>query len=245
MTTVNVPRTLQDNTLDPTLTALSTLSLLNIRLSRLEYLFTGTTTTQDETSQPSAILQKISHDKSIDIPSQLRDLESRLANLKHMDGLPGSLIRMIDSLRREYPEIFPEVASRRTATFEPQTQEQPVSTSELSHRANEILSHASLYTSTSSRLQTLQTLRIPPASQSANIVEQAPRIARLRERQEELNEQIIDLTARSANVLEWWVKVGVQGMGEVWEDWEDRVAVCERFVKVYERRAKEERGDIG
>ncbi|KAJ9657368.1 hypothetical protein H2198_004379 [Neophaeococcomyces mojaviensis] len=239
------PPKLQDDTLDPTLTALSTLSLLNVRLSRLEFLLTGTTTTQDGLSQPSVLLRDISRNKHNDIPSQLHTLEIRLANLKRMDGLSGSLVRMVDSLRREYPELFPQTATRRAVASEKRAQEQPISTSELSHQANEILSHASLYTSTSSRLQTLQTLRIPPASQSAILIEQAPRMAKLRERQEELNGQISDLTTRSAKVLEWWVDVGVQGMGELWDDWEDRVAVCERFVKVHERKAKEERGEVG
>ncbi|KAK5944811.1 hypothetical protein PMZ80_002012 [Knufia obscura] len=232
------PPTLQDEPLNPTLTALSTLSLLNLRLSRLEYLLTGksdphsqahnetdrTTTADKDTTTPT-------------IPTQLRTLESRLTHLKRLDGLPGSLVRMIDSLRREYPELFPSTSNSAHTSSHDLT---PTPKHDLSHHATEVLSHSTLYTSTSSHLQTLQTLRIPPASQSANLLNAAPRLQQLRKRQEEVDSEIAELKGRSANVLEWWVKTGVVGMGELWEDWEGRVRDVEREVRRVERRRGED-----
>lgn len=41
-------------------------------------------------------------------------------------------------------------------------------------------------------------------------------------------------------MLEWWVKTGVVGMGELWEDWEGRVRDVEREVRRVERRRGED-----
>jgi hypothetical protein len=40
------------------------------------------------------------------------------------------------------------------------------------------------------------------------------------------------------------VKVGVVGMGDLWEEWEDRMKDVERQVRRAERRQKEEEGYI-
>lgn len=247
--TLMPPTTLQDDSLDPTLAALSTLSLLNLRLSRLEHLLSGHTALQtdhhvhsDSTDleAPSSVpANNTTNSKPISkhntIPAQLHHLELRLSELKRMDGLPGSLVRMVDTLRTEYPDIFPSSTSTSATSS---------NSHNLSQQATQVLAHASLYTSTSSRLQTLQTLRIPEATVSAGIMEQGGHLKNLLERQEILEERAAELKRRSVAVLEWWVNVGIKGMGELWEDWEDRVAVCERFVKVHERRAKEERGEL-
>ena len=242
---------LQNEPLNPTLTALSTLSLLNLRLSRVEYLLTGTSDLYTQSNDHAG--PTISTDKDVPqgttrsttttVPTQLRELESRLTHLKRFDGLPGSLIRMVDSLRKELPELFP--ATSTLTTLAPTTSSNAVeqgSTSkhDLSHRANEVLSHSTLYTSSSSHLQTLQTLRTPPASQSANLINARPHLEQLKKRQEAIDIEIQELRGRSAKVLEWWVKTGVVGMGELWEDWEGRVKNVEREVRRVERQEADE-----
>jgi hypothetical protein len=57
-----------------------------------------------------------------------------------------------------------------------------------------------------------------------------------------MDEEVRELRERSARCLEWWVKIGVIGTGEMWEDWEKRVAEVERHLIRWERRAKEEQG---
>ncbi|KAK5093704.1 hypothetical protein LTR70_005703 [Exophiala xenobiotica] len=240
---------LQNEPLDPTLTALTTLSLLNLRLSRLEHLLTGRSNPYSHDvdhafTKPSAD-NGPSTSPSSDIPTQLRTLESRLTHLKRLDGLPGSLVRMVDSLRKEYPEIFPSTStlttSVQTSRSNPADPESvPVPKHELSQCAHEVLSHSTLYTSTSSRLQTLQTLRIPPATHSANLTSARPQLQQLKKRQEEIDAEVQKLRDRSAKVLEWWVKTGVVGMGELWEDWEGRVRGVEREVRWVEKRNAED-----
>lgn len=225
-----LPPTLHDDPPDATLTALSTLSLLNLRLSRLEFLLTGTSSSQDPHLQSSTLQSTVSADKSI--PSQLQTLEHRLTNLKRLDGLPGSLVRMVDTLRREYPEIFSSTGTQPSSEI--------TNTKDLSQHADEVLSHATLYTSTSSRLQTLQTLRIPPAVHSAKLIEQGPRVKALAERQERLDAEVDELKERSVNVVSWWRENEIDGMNELWDDWQERVKACERTIRREERRQREE-----
>ena len=73
----------------------------------------------------------------------------------------------------------------------------------------------------------------------------APRLQQLKERQAKLDEEIEELKGRSAGVIEWWVKNGVVGMGELWEDWEARVRVSERAVRRAEWKRREEMGELG
>lgn len=224
------PTTLQEDPPDATLTALSTLSLLNLRLSRLEFLLTGTTSSQDADLQPPSARGTTRSPQSIS--SQLHVLESRLAALKRLDGLPGSLVRMVDTLRREYPEIFSSSLNSPTS--------EGTSTKDLSLHADEVLSHATLYSSTSSRLQTLQTLRIPPAIHSANLIGQGPRVKLLLERQDRLEAETAELRERSARAIREWREIEVDGMNELWDDWQERIKVCERTVKREERRQRDE-----
>lgn len=225
-----------DGSLNPTLTALSTLSLLNLRLSRLEHAITGTSKFSYEADE----FDLAEKDARATIPSQLQSLESRLTNLKRLDGLAGSIVRMIDSLRREYPEVFIDSSSTI-----PVADNESSSVRDLSSRATRVLSHASLYTSTSSRLQTLQTMHIPPAAHSANLINVEPRLKELKLRQERLDTDIEELKRRSANIVEWWMKTGVVGVGELFEDWEARVRDAEMSVRRLERRQAEARGEVG
>lgn len=215
--------------LDSTVVSLATLSLLEVRLSRLEYLLTGA-------SAPSRDQSAVTSRDASNVPARMRALDARLTQLKRLDGLPGNVVRMIDSLRREYPEIF---AQRRIPDAN-----NPVPVHELSNRANEVLANSTLYTTTSAHLQTLQTLKIPQAEHSASLLDAGTRVEELRQRQATLDTDIEELKARSAKLLEWWIKNGVVGIGELWEDWEQRVKDCERVVRREERMQKEEKGEL-
>lgn len=217
--------------LESAVVSLSTLSLLEVRLSRLEYLLTGTSAPSNAKGRDTPSTKDASS-----VHARIRSLDARLTQLKRLDGLPGNVVRMVDSLRREYPEIF---AQRRIADTNTS-----VPVHELSNRANEVLANSTLYTTTSAHLQTLQTLKIPPAEQSASLLDAGTRVEELRQRQAMVNADIEELKGRSARLLEWWVKNGVVGMGELWEDWEQRVKDCERAVRREERKQREERGEL-
>lgn len=225
-----LPHTLQDDPPDATLTALSTLSLLNLRLSRLEFLLTGSSSSQDADSQPPT-RQGAPHARQ-SVLSQIHTLSNRLDNIKRLDGLPGSLVRMVDTLRREYPEIFNLPSNASTS--------EPTSTKVLSRHADEVLAHATLYTSTSSRLQTLETLRIPPAAHTANLIQQGPRAKALAARQEKLDAEVDELKERSVKAVTWWQENEIDGMNELWDDWQDRIKACERTIRREERKRKED-----
>lgn len=225
-----LPQILRGDPPDATLTALSTLSLLNLRLSRLEFLLTGSSSSHDADLQLPA-RQNSAHARQ-SVLSQIQTLSTRLENLKRLDGLPGSLVRMVDTLRREYPEIFNLPSTNSTS--------ESANTKDLSRHADEVLAHATLYTSTSSRLQTLETLRIPPAAHTANLIEQGPRVRALAARQDRLDTQVDDLTERSVKAVTWWRENEIDGMNELWDDWQERVKACERSIRREERKRRDE-----
>ena len=107
-----------------------------------------------------------------------------------------------------------------------------------------VLSHATLYPETASRLSSLQNLQIPSAEQSARLYDLSSSISESRQQQDKLDKDVQDLRQRSARCLEWWVRVGVVGMGDLWEEWEDRMLDIERRVAQFERRKEAHEGYI-
>lgn len=114
----------------------------------------------------------------------------------------------------------------------------------LSEQTSHIFANTSLYTETASRLSSLQTLSVPPAEQSAQLVNLHPRLEAARTKQEILEAQANELRERSARCLEWWVKFGVVGMGELWNDWDERVRQTERTLGRMERAKAEKDGYV-
>lgn len=216
--------------LESTLIALSTLSLLELRLARLEHGITGT-------SDPISL--EINHrpNDTEDVSTRLRTLEKRLGELKKLDGQPGSLVRTVDGLRKEYPDLFSD-----SSTYSTSDQEESARKRDLPNRATQVLSHAPLYTATSSRLQTVQNLKVPPASQSGKLIDAKPRIEELKKRQEKISADVEDLNTRSEAILRWWAQNGVTGMSEIFGDWESRVMEAARIVRHNERRRAEAGG---
>lgn len=80
---------------------------------------------------------------------------------------------------------------------------------------------------------------LPAATLSAQLVELLPEIQRLAQVQGAQEEEVGQLRARSAKILEWWVAVACVEMGEFWSDWEARVRDLEMRVRRGERWRKE------
>lgn len=111
------------------------------------------------------------------------------------------------------------------------------------HLASIVLSYASAFPETASRLTSLKDLPIPEAKASAALIELGPRLARLAERQHQQAKEISELRARSAKLLQRWCELGLLGNSECWAEWEARLERVERGVRrqevVRERREKE------
>lgn len=127
--------------------------------------------------------------------------------------------------------------------FEPSTATSGLpSTEDLSTLASIVLSHATVFPETASRLSSLQTLQIPPAEQSSLLAGLGPKLEHCRATEDSIADEVRELRDRSARCLEWWVKIGVIGMGDISEDWERRVGEVQKHLIRWERRAKEEQG---
>ncbi|KIW27002.1 uncharacterized protein PV07_06784 [Cladophialophora immunda] len=210
---------------DPETAARGTLALLGTRLHRLEFLLSGAS---NDDGVPPPTTTPTSGSETL--WARLDALEAAMAKLKKLTGTPGSVVRDIERLSSLYPDLFAV-----TATATPKSED-------ISTLASVVLSHATLYPETASRLSSLQTLQIPPADQSSKLVSLAPRLEKLRQEEDQIQEEVRELRERSARCLEWWVKIGVVGMGDMWEDWERRTAEVERNIIRWERRAKEQQG---
>ncbi|EXJ72005.1 uncharacterized protein A1O5_04508 [Cladophialophora psammophila CBS 110553] len=209
----------------PEAAARGTLALLETRLHRLEFLLSGTSN-NDGIPPPTATTLSGSET----LWARLDALDAALVKLRRLTGTPGSVVRDIEQLSLMHPDLF-----AGTATTIPKSED----TSTL---ASIVLAHATLYPETASRLSSLQTLQVPPADQSSKLLSLAPRLEKLRQEEDRMQQEVRELRERSARCLEWWVKIGVVGMGDMWEDWERRTAEVERNVIRRERRAKEQQG---
>ncbi|EXJ79656.1 hypothetical protein A1O3_07936 [Capronia epimyces CBS 606.96] len=215
------------DTSDPEAAAHGTLALLTTRLDRLEFLLSGKS---NEEGRPESITAPTHNNETI--WAQLDSLEAKLCQLKKLTGPAGEVVRNVERLSSTYPDLF----SPQTSTSEiPESED-------LSTLASIVLSHATLFPETASRLSSLQTLQVPSAEQSSKLVSLIPRLAQCKENEQSLEEDIQELRERSARCLEWWVKVGVIGTGDLYENWERRLHEVERHLIRSERRAKEEQG---
>jgi hypothetical protein len=106
-----------------------------------------------------------------------------------------------------------------------------------------VLSYASAFPETSSRLTSLNDLPIPDAKASTALIELQPRLQQLLLIQEQQARDISELRTRSARLLQRWYEVGFLSSSECWAEWESRLQDVEREVKRHEvirdRRARE------
>ncbi|KIX10517.1 uncharacterized protein Z518_01600 [Rhinocladiella mackenziei CBS 650.93] len=232
---------------DPEITARATLALLETRLHRLEFLLTGSSN-EDGVPHPTT---KPAHSRET-VWAKLDALEAELGKLKKVNGPAGTVVRDLDrlcgrsilktshlsdvQLMKALDTMFPDLfASVTTTSAIPKSED-------LSTLASIVLSHATLFPETASRLSSLQTLQVPRGEQSVKLISLIPRLDKCQEDEQHIQDEVRELRERSARCLDWWVKTGVIGMGDLWENWERRITQVERSVIRFERRAKEEQG---
>lgn len=108
--------------------------------------------------------------------------------------------------------------------------------------ASIVLSYATAFPETASRLTSLNDLPVPDAQSSAALINLQPQLDRLAQTQSEQAAEISELRVRTARVLQRWYDVGLVGSGECWAEWEGRLEDVEREVRRGEvvRQGREE-----
>ncbi|KAF9893950.1 hypothetical protein FE257_008921 [Aspergillus nanangensis] len=162
----------------------ATIELLEARLRRLTYLLSGDTTW---TGVPIAPPKPASLDDSISrrVLRLERDLEKLSKNIP--------AVRDVLNLHDRFPDLF-----RPTP---PRTLPENLTTENL---ASIVLSYASAFPETASRLTSLNDLPIPDAQTSAALIELQPRMDQLAQMQDGQTKEIADLRIRTARVLQRW-----------------------------------------
>ncbi|KAM5442326.1 hypothetical protein MferCBS31731_002701 [Microsporum ferrugineum] len=202
-------------------TAADTIELLETRLRRIEFLLTGQTNWASEPEQLS------------EPPASVRDtVSARLAELEHgLKRLSARVPAVQDVLKlySRFPDLFQSAPTHTPpATLTPST------------LASIVLSYATAFPETASRLSSLQDLPVPPASASTALVELQPRLDRCLETQRRQAEEVAELRIQSSLLMKRWIEVGVVGGGEVWGEWEERLKMVERGVRREERARERE-----
>ncbi|KAI1922767.1 hypothetical protein LOZ58_001996 [Ophidiomyces ophidiicola] len=212
---------MEPNDLDTlTSTAADTISLLETRLRRVEYLLTGRTSWSGEPERVSAPPAAAAET----VAARLAGLERELKVL----SAQAPAVQDVLKLYARYPDLF--------QTSDPTTVPSTLSTPSL---ASIVLSYAAAFPETASRLSSLQDLPVPPASASTGLIELRPRINRLLKEQEVQADEVAELRVRSALLMQRWIEVGIVGGGELWGEWEDRVTRAERAVRRLERQRED------
>ncbi|KAL2818414.1 hypothetical protein BDW59DRAFT_165486 [Aspergillus cavernicola] len=212
----------------PEILASSTLHLLTTRLHRLTYLLTGDTTW---TGTPTPPEKPSSHEETVS--RRLAELERELGDLSSRFAVVREVLAVYD----RFPELFTSTSTPITTTSpNPEDNQQPPSTpivSDLDQKTTTslILSHATTYPETASRLTSLSDTPIPPAETSTSLISLQPRMDKLAGVQAQQMGEISELRVRSARVVKRWYEVVVLGGGEVWGEWEGRVEGVERGVR--------------
>ncbi|KAJ5966374.1 Nuclear distribution protein RO10 [Penicillium waksmanii] len=190
----------------------ATIELLEARLRRLSYLLTGSS---DWIGVPNTPSKPTTHDETIS--RRLARLEKELEKLSKSVPAVRDIIQLQDQNKTLFhpeptTETIPEGLTPQTLT-------------------SIILSYASAFPETSSRLTSLNDLPIPDAQSSAALIELQPALDRAAGKQAEQAAAISELRVRTARVLQRWYEVGLVGSGEAWAEWEGRLEGVEREVR--------------
>lgn len=107
--------------------------------------------------------------------------------------------------------------------------------------ASIVLSYATAFPETASRLTSLNDLPIPDAQSSASLIELQPQLDRLAQIQTAQAAEISQLRVRTASLLQRWYEIGLVGSGEVWAEWEGRLEDVERGTRRTEVKRQREK----
>ncbi|KAL2076197.1 hypothetical protein VTL71DRAFT_1140 [Oculimacula yallundae] len=191
-----------ENTFDQTAT--ETIDLLEARLRRIEFAVSGQVEQIPSSNNATSATQ-------------------RLASLEHSLHQLASKSRAIQELLKlhsKHPDLFQS----------PNAQDVPT-TLDTSTILSIVMSSASSYPSTSSRLTSIMDVPIPPAELSTQLIDLQPRIAKVEALQAAQNADIAELRERSAAVVQKWYMSDILGVGEQWAEVEGRVEKAEQRLR--------------
>ncbi|EER40656.1 nuclear distribution protein RO10 [Histoplasma capsulatum H143] len=231
-------------------TAADTIELLESRLRRIEYLLSGESSWTGEPRRLTTATgvgdgEKPAMTRLAKLEYELKALANKVPAVRDVLALFRYKAAAANlSTDSRFPDLFQSIhpiTTTTTSSSSSSSPQPPAIPSTLSQQAltSIILSYASAFPETASRLTSLKDLPIPPASLSASLIELQPRLDRLVAVQEQQAAEIAELRARSALVAKRWVEVGVLGGGEVWAEWEGRIEKVERAVRRLEGRRDE------
>ncbi|RJE24990.1 Nuclear distribution protein, partial [Aspergillus sclerotialis] len=180
-------------TLDSDAVAGATIELLEARLHRLTYLLTGDSNWTGEPTPPS---KPDSLDSTVS--RRLHRLEKDLEKLSR--NVPA--VRDVIQLHDHFPDLLKQTP--------PQSLPENLTTQNL---ASIVLSYATAFPETASRLASLNDLPIPDAAASASLIELRPQMERVAQMQDEHAKTVAELRVRSARALQRWYEVGLVGAG--------------------------------
>ncbi|KAI9758767.1 MAG: hypothetical protein M4579_002870 [Chaenotheca gracillima] len=198
--------------------AIETLSLLESRLRRLEFVVTGAAEPIHEPAEGRR--------KEDSIAARLEGVEHAYNKL----AMESDLVQEVLQLQSQFPDAFALAPSKSSAPS--------MSTMEM---LSVVLSSATQLSTASSDLTVIHDMPVPSAETSAALIELQPRIAKLSRAQERQAREIAVLRQRSARLLERWYEVNILEGGECWTEWDQRMMRVEREVKRAELiKAREE-----
>ncbi|KAI1001122.1 hypothetical protein K3495_g7076 [Podosphaera aphanis] len=186
-------------------TALQTISLLEARLRRIEFVISG------DVEKSSSVMKE-----SATISERLTTLENSLHELVSSSKTIQNLL----SLYATHPELFNSTASDSISTRLDST-----------HILSMIMASASLFSATASRLSSVADVPPPSADLSAKLIEQQPHISKIAAIQSNQLKEIKNLRARDVILLERWYKISILQAGEAWADLDTRLRRVEQNVK--------------
>ncbi|KAH8588103.1 hypothetical protein B0O99DRAFT_656141 [Bisporella sp. PMI_857] len=190
-----------DDTFDKT--AAESIDLLEARLRRIEYAVCGQTDIAEANTKVSAM-------------KRLAQLEHSLHQLASKSQVVQDLLR----LHARHPDLFQSISP-----------EEVPSTLDTSSILSIILASASSYPSTASRLTSILDVPIPPAEQSAQLIELIPRIAKAEAIQASQNTEIASLRERSAELIYRWHTGNTLQQGDGWAESVGKLEQVERRVR--------------
>jgi len=183
--------------MDEDAAALSTLHSLEARLRRIEFLLAGTS--EDPASELEAV-----HSSGIEQQSVSSRFHALERDLKKLTA-KSRTVKEILHLHSQYPDIFR--TSHPVAVG-------PPSTLTAEEKTLTVLSNATEYHMSSSQFTAIKDTPIPDPVVSVSLVDLLPRLQRAEVVQDVQAKKIAELRSRSANVLEQWFLVGVEGVNE-------------------------------
>lgn len=210
-------------------TTLSTISLLESRLLRIEHLLYG----------PTAALPSLHTDSAVD---GLEDLERRFKHLLSRIRVYGEIVKICVFARHEVfvctADLVSPDNSHPTLFQPPPPSEPPVQLGPEAVQAT-VLASAASFPATASSLTSVNDCPIPEPSQSAALASLVPRMRGIEATQFAQEAEMAELRARSEDVLKNWYQQRVLGASEFVADIEGRVERLERRVRRAEREKKE------